>query len=209
MKERLVPTGSGAPTVYAGEQALHSRYNPRMEAEKYIKALSFRDNIQFFILIEPGVGYMVPVLRKNNPQAKIIALHVSDFFINQKSGGDQTLGADAIWAPGRDIPVQQFLEEQIPDIEARFIELIEWRPSLAAYGEKYLRLLSETVDFIKQVDANTKTVRGFGRRWFKNALKNLKVFRQVLTPVQSSIPVVITGAGPGLEETIPLLREWK
>jgi hypothetical protein len=209
MRERLVPTGSGAPTVYAGEQALHSRYNPRLEAEKYINALAFRENIHFFILIEPGMGYMVPVLRKNNPQAKIITLHVSDFFINRESGGDQTLGADAVWGPGRDISVQQFLEEQIPDMEARFIALIEWQPSQAAYGKEYLRLLSETVDFIKRVDANTKTVRGFGRRWFKNVFKNLKVFQQVLVPVQSSIPVVITGAGPSLEEAIPLIREWK
>jgi hypothetical protein len=102
MKERLVPTESGVPTVYAGEQALHSRYNPRMEAEKYINALTFQENIHFFILIEPGMGYMVPVLRKNNPQARIIVLHASDFFINQETSGDQTLGADAEGDPGMD-----------------------------------------------------------------------------------------------------------
>jgi hypothetical protein len=209
MKERLVPTGSGAPTVYAGEQALHSRYNPRGEAEKYINALNLRENIRFFILIEPGMGYMVPVLRKNNPQARIIALHVSDFFITRETVGDRTLEADAVWDPGRGIPVQRFLEEQIPDTEARFIGLIEWRPSLAAYGENYLRLLSEAVDFIKRVDANARTVKGFGRRWFKNVCKNLKVLQRVLEPVPSSSPVVVTGAGPSLEETIPLIRGWK
>ncbi|MDR2758973.1 MAG: DUF115 domain-containing protein [Spirochaetaceae bacterium] len=209
MQERLVPTGSGAPTVYAGEQALHSRYNPRLEAEKYINTLKFRENIRFLILIEPGMGYMVPVLRKNNPLAKIITLHISDFFVTPEAGGDRTLEADAVWAPGKGIPVQRFLEQEIPDIEARFIGLIEWRPSLTAYGEAYLRLLSGTTDFIKRVDANARTVKGFGQRWFKNVFKNLKLFQQVLEPVPSSIPIAVTGAGPSLEETIPLIREWK
>jgi hypothetical protein len=180
-----------------------------MEAEKYINALKFRENIRFFILIEPGMGYMVPVLRKNNPMAKIIALHISDFFICPETGGDKTLEADAVWSPGRGIPVQQFLDEAIPDVEARFIGLIEWRPSLTAYSEKYLRILSEVTDFIKRVDANARTVMGFGQRWFKNVFKNLRLLQHVLKPVPSSLPVIITGAGPSLEETIPLIREWK
>ncbi|MDR2068677.1 MAG: DUF115 domain-containing protein [Spirochaetaceae bacterium] len=180
-----------------------------MEAEKYINALKFRENIRFFILIEPGMGYMVPILRKNHPLAKIIVLHISDFFISPETSGDQTLEADAVWSPGTGIPAQQFLEEEIPDIEARFIGLIEWRPSLTAYGEEYLRLLSGAAEFIKWVDANARTVKGFGQRWFKNVFKNLKLFRQVLEPVPSSIPVLITGAGPSLEETIPLIRKWK
>jgi hypothetical protein len=180
-----------------------------LEAEKYINALKFRENIRFFILIEPGMGYMVPVLRKNNPLAKIIVLHISDFFIHQETGEDQILKADAVWGPGRGIPLQRFLEEEIPDIEARFIGLIEWRPSLTAYGEGYLRLLSETADFIKRVDANARTVKGFGKRWFKNVFKNLKLLQQILEPSPTSIPMVIAGAGPSLEETIPLIREWK
>ncbi|MFP3089103.1 DUF115 domain-containing protein [Treponema sp. TIM-1] len=179
-----------------------------MEAEKYINALKFRENIRFFILIEPGIGYMVPILRKNNPLAKIIVLHISDFFLYPENGGE-TPEVDAVWGPGRGLPVQRFLEEEIPDIEARFIGLIEWRPSLSAYGEEYLRLLSEAADFIKRIDANVRTVTGFGQRWFKNVFKNLKLFQQVLEPVPLSIPVVITGAGPSLEETIPLIQKWK
>jgi hypothetical protein len=208
MKERPVLTGSG-PRVYAGEQALHSRYNPRGEAEKYLNALKVPGHIRFFILLEPGMGYMVPVLRNINPQAKIIALHISDFFGIRENAGDQTLAADAAWAPGRGIPVQQFLEEEIPDIEARFIGLIEWRPALAAYGQDYLALLAETVDFIKRIDANARTVRGFGRRWFKNVFRNLKVFQKIREPVPLSCPLLVTGAGPSLEEAIPLIRERK
>ncbi|MDR3160738.1 MAG: DUF115 domain-containing protein [Spirochaetaceae bacterium] len=204
MNERLALTGSGSPTVFAGSQALHSQYNPQAEAERYVASLTIREGVRFFILIEPGLGYAVPVLRKRYPQARIIALHVSDFF---DASVPPMLRADAAWCPGRGVPVQRFLEREIPDIEGRSIGLIEWRPALDAYGEDYLRLLSEAVDFIKRLDANARTVRGFGRRWVRNVFRNLRLMRNVLTLPQTSIPLIVAGAGPSLEETATLIRE--
>jgi hypothetical protein len=203
MRERLAPTGSGFPTVYIGDQALHSRYNPRSEAEKYVNSLTFRGEPFFFVLIEPGLGYTIPALRKRFPSAMILSLHVSDFFRDAGSAGE----ADAVWGPGTGIPLQQFLEGRIPDIDAMRIGIIEWRPSLAVYGGEYLRLFAETTEFIKRIDANKRTIRNFGRRWFRNVIKNIRLIRQVphITPL--SYPLVITGAGPSLEETIPLIRK--
>jgi hypothetical protein len=206
MKDRPAP---------AGEQALHSRYNPRGEAEKYLDALKLPGHIRFFILLEPGMGYMIPVLREKHPRARIIALHISDFFVPRENRGEQSAAvaaaadADAVWSPGQGMPVQQFLEEEIPDVEARFVGLIEWRPALAAYGQDYLWLLAETVDFIKRIDANARTVRGFGRRWFKNVFKNLRMFQKIREPAPFFGPLLVTGAGPSLEEALPLIRERK
>lgn len=191
--------------MFAGSQALHSRYNPPAEAERYVASLAVREGTRFFILIEPGMGYAIPALRKRCPQARIVALHVSDFFA--ASPAAPRLQADAAWSPGRGIPVQEFLEGEIPDTEARSIGLIEWRPALDAYGEDYLRLLAEAVDFIKRLDANARTARGFGRRWFKNVFRNLGILKKILTLPQTSIPLIVTGAGPSLEDTAALIRE--
>jgi hypothetical protein len=65
------------------------------------------------------------------------------------------------------------------------------------------------VEYLKRADANKRTVDHFGRRWFKNAFKNLRLLKKSLRYHPFSSPVVITGAGPGLEETIPLLAERK
>ena len=51
---------------------LHSRYNPQLEAQRYLDALKIDKDINCFILIEPGMGYMIPVLRKNRPDCKIL-----------------------------------------------------------------------------------------------------------------------------------------
>jgi hypothetical protein len=181
--------------------ALHSRYDPRAEAERYIAALNPGKGIEYFILIEPGRGYLIPVLQKRYPAAKIIALHADPAF--RSAGGEETIPA---WFPGDGPGIQQFLETEIPDVEARYIRVIEWRPGLRVYGEKYRRLLSEAVDFIKRVDANKRTARGFGQRWIKNFFKNLGLLRILLEPKPFEGPLVITGSGPGLEEALPIIQ---
>jgi hypothetical protein len=218
MLERLASTGSGFPTVYVGDLTLHSRYNPRDEADRYINSLNFRDTVRFFIFMEPGLGYSIQALRKRFPGAYIIALHVSDFFTGDAvprntaapgTSGEASLGADSVWSPGAELTLGQFLEKFIPDTEASSVAIVEWRPAQTAFGEAYLKVMAETVEYIKRSDANKRTTKNFGRRWFKNAFKNLRILYKAPFYPPSSRPVVITGAGPSLEEIIPLLQEQK
>jgi hypothetical protein len=213
MIERLAATRSGTPTCYAGDRALHSRYDPLGEAEKYIDALPLGGEIRYFILIEPALGYCVPALRRRFPGARIIALHVSAFFgPPSRPRGEEPPGAlrpDALWSPHIGVGLREFLAGEIPDVEARGVKIIEWRPSLRAYGSAYLELLAETAGFIKEIDANARTVRGFGRRWFRNALRNLGLIRRVLRWGSPGPSWVITGAGPSLEEAIPLIKKQR
>ena len=185
------------------KHALHSRYNPQGEAEKYLHSLDVPRGIRFFILIEPGQEYLIPLLYQKFPGVRIIALHVQA----QKTAAAAKEIPVRRWSPEAGIPLQAFLEQEIPDTLAAAIRIIEWRPALAAYGERYCQLLRETVDFIKRIDANMRTTRGFGRRWFRNFFKNLLLIRRVLVQDRAaSVPVIITAAGPGLEEAVPLIK---
>jgi hypothetical protein len=182
---------------------LHSRYNPRGEAERYVNSLTLREGISFFILIEPGLGYLVPPLRKTNPAAKIIALHCS----RPESPEEAENRPDSSWHPESGRALQDFLEAEIPDTKAGAVRIIEWRPGLAAFGEAYLKLMEETAEFIKRADANARTAGEFGRRWFRNFFRNLELLGEILSPPPLSLPVVIAGAGPGLEDAVPLIKE--
>ncbi|GHU81649.1 hypothetical protein FACS189468_4670 [Spirochaetia bacterium] len=222
MTERLVPTKNGFPTAYADKRTLHSRYDPRGEAEKYIGSLSLSPGIRFFILIEPCLGYIIPVLQKQFPHARLIVLHISDFFIAPEFPGEgisrppafqaplvSEAPPPAVWSPESAQTLEEFLEQEIPDIEGRYLKLIEWRPAMISYGDAYLALLSRVAAFIKRVDANKRTLRGFGRRWLRNGLKNIQLFTNPVRIRAGSVPLVITASGPSLEDTLPLLREWK
>ena len=205
MLERLASTGSGFPTVYVGNQALHSRYNPPAEAEKYINSLHFREGVRFFILLEPGLGYTAAVLRKKFPDSVILILHVSDFFVSRNSCAEERL----VWSPGSGTTLLRFLEEHIQDTEAASVALVEWRPSQAVFGRAYVRLFAETVEYIKRADANKRTAENFGKRWFRNVFKNLAILKQAPRYRPFAAPLVVAGAGPSLEEALPRLAEQK
>ncbi|MDR2742638.1 MAG: DUF115 domain-containing protein [Treponema sp.] len=211
MIERLAAAGTGLPTVLVGEKFLHSRYDPAAEAEKYIRTLNLSEKIRFFVLIEPGLGYTIPALRRLFPQAKLIALHISNFFTHFP--GEAAKGI-AVWSPGSGLSPGEFLEREIPDTaDFKFgidaLKIVEWRPALAAYGEPYKKLLEETAAFLRRMDANARTIRGFGRRWFRNFFRNLGILRMFFRVIPGSCPWIVTGAGPGLEEVLPVIAAMR
>jgi hypothetical protein len=142
-------------------------------------------------------------LRKKNPAAKIIALHCRA----PGFSGEAENSPDSFWYPESGCILQNFLETEIPDTKAGAIKIIEWRPGLAVFGKEYLKLIEETVEFIKRADANARTAGEFGRRWLRNFFKNLDLLEEILSPPPLSLPMIIAGAGPGLEEVIPFLKE--
>jgi hypothetical protein len=185
--------------------SLHSRYNPQGEAERYINSLNLSPAVRYIILIEPGLCYLAPVLRKKNPDARVIALHA------EKPAGPCPVEnrPDSSWYPVSGLALRDFLAGEIPDTVAGEIRIIEWRPSLAVFGKAYLELLSETAGFVKQADANARTTKQFGRRWFSNFFRNLNLLSELIIPLPFETPVVIAGAGPSLEDTIPLILKEK
>jgi hypothetical protein len=189
------------------EPQLHSRYNPQAEAERYIDALSLGGETRYFILIEPGWGYLIQALRKRYPPSKIIALHVDSRF-RAGTPGAETADVPA-WYPDSGETAQRFLEREIPDAAAASVRVIEWRPSLRLYGESCFRLAAETAEFIKRADASYRTAAAFGERWVRNFFRNLALIRKALRFKPLLSPLIITGSGPGLENALPLISEMK
>jgi hypothetical protein len=179
--------------------SLHSRYDPWGEAEKYLDSLRLGASVEYFILVEPGKGYLVPILKRRFPRAKIVILHAAP------PPGEGHEGVP-VWYPGCGKSVTRFLEGEIPDTEAGTVKLIEWRPALALYGRACLELLNGAANFIRRADANARTLRGFGRRWARNFFRNLGLPLRFAEGKTLAGPVVITGSGPGLEDVLPEIR---
>jgi hypothetical protein len=175
---------------------LHSRYQPQLEADRYIDALKLPSDIDYFILIEPGLGYLISTLKKKHPKSKLVALHADNCFHN--AGGSCEIPA---WFPDSGISVQEFLDGAV--VETASVRLIEWRPSLNVYGALYGNLVRECTEFIKRASASSRTVAAFGRRWVRNFFRNLTLLHIGLLYRTMDMPVVITGSGPSLESAIP------
>jgi hypothetical protein len=203
----------GMPGIPAASGALHSRYRPELEAERYIAGLPTlapsQTPIRIIFLIEPGLGYLFPALRRRFPEARLVALHADATFLKREASYPR---ADAEWAPGGE-SVSSFLEAQTPDREAAEVRIVEWRPALNRYGQAYLDLLSETVSFVKRIDANARTVQNFHTRWERNLQRNIALLKHVVCFNEpkpfASRPWVVCGAGPGLEDAFPSIRRLK
>ncbi|MDR0456714.1 MAG: DUF115 domain-containing protein [Treponema sp.] len=179
---------------------LHSRYQPQLEADRYIEALNLRHDMEYFILIEPGLGYLIPSVQKHHPESKIIVLHAD-------SGFRETEGRCPdvpMWFPDSGTGVQEFLEEKIP--ETASVRIIEWRPSLRIFGDKCLELVRESTEFIKRSEASRRTGAVFGRRWVRNFFRNTALLNRTILYRTMDTPIVITGSGPSLEAALPQIR---
>jgi hypothetical protein len=207
MSERIVPAKNGSFTLYKDETALHSLYDPGLEAEKFITSLSLEGrDYRYFILVEPGLGYMVPALKKKFPAAVIISLHCSAFFSSPECAAHcRQNGASVSWSPGSNSSLEDFLESVLSDASADNIRLIEWRPAAAAYGREFVDILSGTVEVIRRAAANKTTVRGFGRRWLRNSFRNLGLLRRLAAPRRVTRPFLLSASGPSLETELPAL----
>jgi hypothetical protein len=180
---------------------LHSRYNPQLEARRYIDALKINDDVNCFILIEPGMGYMIPVLQEKRPGSKIVVLH-ADARFRELPGAVNT---EAVWYKGGGGPgVQEFLEAEVPS-GAR-VRIVEWRPGLNVYGEIVLELVRESAEFVKRLEAGRRTDAFFGKRWARNFFRNIALFQNTLKYKKMDIPIVITGSGPSLEAVLPRIK---
>ena len=182
---------------------IHSRYDPIAEADRYIQALNLSKDIQFFILIEPGLGYLAKSLQKHCGACKIIIIHI-DEKLKPHIKEDQDIPA---WYPGSGETIQGFLGREIPESPASSIRIIEWRPSLRLYGKVYLEALREAADFVKRSDASYRTGLNFSRRWVRNFFKNLKLIRKVMLYRTTGSSIIVTGSGPSLEKALPRIRQ--
>ncbi|QQO07968.1 6-hydroxymethylpterin diphosphokinase MptE-like protein [Breznakiella homolactica] len=199
MTEKLADTRSGFPTAYCGTKPIHSVYDPKKEAERYTASLSVKDGTRYFILLEPGLGYCIEYLRYQFPGVRILAVHCSSFFAGTGS-------PDAEWEPEEPVSLQKWLEREIPDSEAVRVQIIEWKPSAAAYGTVYRDVLAETAEFLRRAAANSRTAEYFGPRWLRNVDKNFRGITRFLRINPGTAPIIITGAGPGLEDSLDLIK---
>ncbi|AEJ19439.1 6-hydroxymethylpterin diphosphokinase MptE-like protein [Gracilinema caldarium] len=201
MIPRLVPSRLGQPTMLVGNNLIHSSYNPLYEAERFVKALNIPHNCENLIILEPGLGYCIPFIKKSFPNKRILVIHAINFLKHVSESFDDE--AHKVWFPEGDIDLLDFLEQEIPEGSHSF--LIEWKPSAVAFGQQYQNLWNIVQQFIKREAANIRTTEGFGKRWIKNSIKNLARLQNPLYFNAGTIPVIVTGAGPSLEETIPLI----
>ncbi|GMO35634.1 MAG: hypothetical protein Ta2B_15710 [Termitinemataceae bacterium] len=210
MIESIIKTSSGFPTVMCNGKLLHSRFDPQKESERYIESLNLPNNILYVILIECGLCYVIPAIRKILPHVKIISLHLSDYiYKNVQHKADASTNCKPVDTenPQNFTQCADFLEKETEDTEAAKIKIIEWRAALDIYGKDYLGLLSAVVGFVKRLDANKRTTDCFSARWKKNIERNKHIISKLPHIARQNADCIIAAAGPSLENNFSAIQK--
>jgi len=204
---------SGDPTLVYNGLYVHSKMDPRREAERLVAA---DEEDTPALVLGFGLGYAFSALAVKFPKRPIIivekypeiikkAFELRDF--SAPLAREQlvfVLDAESLTAA-------LSLFESTPGVPPL---VIRNRALCGLDKDWYARAEDKIAEWNKRTNVNQATKRRFGKRWVKNLSLNLQAVRDFpgisrLEGIlkQKDIPVFLAAAGPSLDETGPYLSE--
>ena len=179
------------------EFVLHSRYDPKKEAKRFLEMQNIAFSPKFVVVTEPGESYLATELRKQFPNTKLIAIRYQD-----SSFYDTDCLWDAVWRPGNQISLSFFLFNLIPDEYIPLTVYLNWKPSDSVWPEM-ASIVHNEITIILETQKKVMITRVyFGPLWFKNMIKNACFVTNVVYPPKMYKPFLIVAAGPSLEKQL-------
>lgn len=189
----------GLPVPIYQKKALHSRYFPLKESDKY-------DSKPNCAIIAVGAGglYHLTSVAKQSPIIAISVCHELTLQILEK------ISLDELFPNGnlKIITTEELLKE-FPFFTCSSYQIILHPILSVLFAEETNKIVRWIQNVFNPQFTNIKTMRTFGKKWLKNALFNLSNKQNFCTePLHiENKAIAVCGAGPSLESSIPLLHK--
>lgn len=189
---------SGEKTCTVNSKYLHSKYSPVTEAEKFVNSIP-EITPDLIILVSPGLPYCYNKLKTRFPNVKIAAINFDIQFSN-------TLW-DYEWVPNGEISLNSFLSELFICFDLKKIHIETWYPSLNIWPVEIQKIQNLIKELVNRETAVNITRKYFGKRWFKNIIRNIFfISKTIYLKTKIENPVLIAAAGQSLEDKERLLK---
>ena len=198
------PSKSGSETVTFQGLLLHSAYNPRKEAIRFIASNAISKN-KVFIVIGAGLGYLPEELKRQFPESIVIAFSFHDELC--KKSRNRFTGP--VWSPGLKSSPGDFLLKYLQDDNIENTTVLEWPPEIRAFPKTAATVSSQIIQTIRERQGSVLTSAFFGRRWIRNSLLNFLFTNSFIIPTEISKPILIAASGPTLSIALPYLSEFR
>ncbi|MBN2736916.1 MAG: motility associated factor glycosyltransferase family protein [Spirochaetales bacterium] len=207
----LSKSGHPVPVISRNNRdtPLHSRFDPQKEGEKYLKHFEAEG---FLVFLGLGAGYQIEPFLKQNEVTQVVIIE-KEFSYFKYLLENIDLSALIINPKVRlivgysDREVEEFLlKNYLPCFSGNLKTIsLASRVNLdRSYFENIIEVIRNVIGKI----ADDYTVQvNFGRRWFINTIKNLEKAEKTYFRLPSNRKIIITGAGPSLENQIPLIKK--
>ena len=133
----MIKTGrsrSGDPIIFVNGISIHSKYDPSKEAENFVKSQSYPHNINRFIIIGPGIGYINQSIKKIFPNAMLLSLHMDKQILNA------SMNNGISWAYNEKLSLKKVLENFVPDFLLSTTSIIKWLPCTECFPDRIIQI---------------------------------------------------------------------
>lgn len=189
----------GLPVPIYRKKALHSRYFPLKESNKYTS----QPNCAVIAIGAGGLYHLTSVAR----QTPVIAISVCHELTLQIL---ERIPLDTLFPNGNlKIITSEELLEEFPFFTCSSYQIILHPVLSVLFAEETNKIVHWIQNVFNPQFTNIKTLRTFGKKWLKNALFNLSNKQHFCTePLHiENKAIAVCGAGPSLENSIPLLHK--
>jgi len=190
--------------------SLHSRIDPRREAERAVKEALPQD-AEGIVVFGFGLGYHVEAILSHFPRAKVWVVEPDPLLFRSalelKDCGELISHPRVRIFVGTDGSVVDHL---LHSIEETHFTLYRFRPSVELHGEFFRDLERRLHRVLSRRQVNLHTLVRFGKLWVRNLSRNMNLLSryggiEALKGKFSSIPALVIAAGPSLDEILPHL----
>ncbi|TGL44481.1 motility associated factor glycosyltransferase family protein [Leptospira perdikensis] len=212
---KLTQSKTGDPTLELEGVWIHSRFDPKKEAERFATELPHDGSERIYLLFGAGIGYIIPYLLERE-KVTIIWMEPYPFFIRESF---QIFDFSKAFLEGKLILITgEGLEDQLSEaVKGKGTHPISFVPHRGSWQWResdYIKLRYTAEQMFHKKDVNLATLTRFEKIWAKNICYNLpelSKFRPVsdLFGIAEGISIVVCGAGPSLSESVPDLTKYR
>lgn len=194
---------SGLPTAIVNDKRIHSGYDPKREAERFVEAQidGCPDTI---IVLGPGLGYLYEALTEHYPKSRIILIFYSSLFFERFKKKHALC-----WHPESDDSLFQFLNHHISELDLEGLHILEWPPSAESFPDRSRQANTVISQLVRERNGSIVTSSAYGKRWIKNALYNFLFCNDYRYLTPGTKPICIVASGPSLNKSLPALKQMR
>ncbi|RJP61675.1 MAG: DUF115 domain-containing protein [Candidatus Auribacter fodinae] len=210
----LLPTRSGSYTFRYKDVLLHSMMNPEREAQRFADSIQLKDN--HVVIYGFGLGYhLFEIAQRIGSDGILVVIELNPEIL---TAGLSVVNLEHFASLCRFSLITGVTEKEVlerfHDI-SRELENLQWSYVIHQASYKCLPPQFRNIhSFFESMQMERRTSSKFRNQFLLNFEKNLETV--VRSPGIDDLkcafhgkPVVIVGAGPSLDETLPLLREFE
>lgn len=207
---QLITAKNGSPSLLSGSRSVHSRYNPEQEAAK--TPITGREAA---VLFGFGLGYQALYWFSCCPDSPLLVIEPEPVFVAaavQCGLLDRLQGRPVFFSAAADSAVVRRFLRSLTPTQLKAFSVLTTPGRIAGTGDRFRILQQRFQELLTEHLTNLFTEWEFERLWFRNWLLNGTALPAAL-PLQrlagtlKGKTVLLAGAGPGLREQLPVIRQ--